>query len=873
MSPRLSKETHSGSGGQSLPTLPLEKCLAKSFPDVGNPATVWEHCRLTGKIAKSLVERLPPPARKVLPDGCVALAALHDLGKVSPGFQKKIWGPRLAEVCPELISRGGFEEDHARISEVALRDWYSRHNGAAANWAMVVGLHHGTHADAFYCHEAQIFGGTSWASLRDRLLEQLIHEFGPPPVESPPKFFTFVTGLVCMADWIASDETLFPPARPLEEHLERVEEVLDRLGFLWPRPRPGLTFEEVFGFPANDIQLKTYDLADRPGLLLVEAPMGTGKTEAALWAAYRLMLEGHNHGLYFALPTRLSSNLIHHRVEGFLGKIFGEELVARLIHGQAWLEEYFRRHWEPGRRDQPVHSATFPASAEDPLKWRLGGGEEFRPGQRWFAPAKRGLLWPYGVGTVDQALLGVLQVRHYFMRLFGLAGKVVILDEIHSYDFYTGTLIESLIRTLRDLGSSVILLSGTLTGSRRESLGIKLEGPQQMAYPLISRENGVWRTPELSPAIPKVVRLRRVSPEDPDFWHHLGTCLKREAAVIWVCNTIARAQQIFRRAKECFPEALAEVALLHSQFLPWQRYEKESRWAKRLGKSSIRRGPSLLVATQVVEQSVDLDADLLITEIAPTDMLLQRIGRLWRHRRAGRPLPEPECWLIDYDCLAVDDSRQFEERLEGSAKVYAPYVLYRTARLLAGQECIDFPQQVRSLLETTYQDPQADDPPWVKVLYSKLEEWRKTLTDLALAAQDRRHPALKHEEDAVTRYSEESTKPLLIVKNVVERQHEVEVELLDNRGPLICPRGRRDPVAAARLHLNLLSVAEWFLRDIECQNLSVDALSGHLEKATCVLRWKEDGSLVTLAGQSTSLQYTMEYGLCRTGSERRSFDD
>ena len=139
--------------------------------------------------------------------------------------------------------------------------------------------------------------------------------------------------------------------------------------------------------------------------------MGMGKTEAALYAAYRLMADGHHHGLYFALPTRLTSNRLHSRLAVFLGQAFGIEAAARLVHGQAWLAD------------------------------RYPGGEELRPGGAWFAPIKRALLYPFGIGTIDQALLAVMNVKHGFVRAYGLAGKVVILDEVHSYDEYTGTLM------------------------------------------------------------------------------------------------------------------------------------------------------------------------------------------------------------------------------------------------------------------------------------------------------------------------------------------------------------------------------------------------------------------------------------------------
>jgi CRISPR-associated endonuclease/helicase Cas3 len=171
----------------------------------------------------------------------------------------------------------------------------------------------------------------------------------------------------------------------------------------------------------------------------IEAPMGHGKTEAALAAAYRLLSSNQATGIYFALPTQVTSNRIHKRVEAFIERIASDSAYVRLAHRASWLRE-----------DSYISEV----------------GEAFS----WFASPKRALLCPFGVGTVDQALLGIVCARHFFVRQFALAGKVVILDEIHSYDLYTGTLIDTLVKRLRELGCTVIILSATLTASRRETL-------------------------------------------------------------------------------------------------------------------------------------------------------------------------------------------------------------------------------------------------------------------------------------------------------------------------------------------------------------------------------------------------------------------
>lgn len=254
-----------------------------------------------------------------------------------------------------------------------------------------------------------------------------------------------------------------------------------------------------------------------PGLYVLEAPMGQGKTEAALYAAYRLMTEGHNYGFYFALPTRLTSNRIHKRVNCFLSKVIEGDAQTRLIHAQSWIRELER------------------------------GGEELRPGQSWFHPRKRALLMPFGVGTVDQALLSVLRTRHNFLRSFGLAGKVVILDEVHSYDVYTGTLLDVLVRSLLDLGCTVIVLSATLTHERRAALFGRII-PKDDSYPLITagdREVPI-RTISAPPPPAKEVRVTFYQGDIVEIARQVVERARSGQCVLWIANTVGTSQKYYR---------------------------------------------------------------------------------------------------------------------------------------------------------------------------------------------------------------------------------------------------------------------------------------------------------------------------------------
>ena len=199
--------------------------------------------------------------------------------------------------------------------------------------------------------------------------------------------------------------------------------------------------------------------------------MGCGKTEAALWAAHRLIAAGMNDGLYFALPTQVTSNRIHQRVAPFFAQ---RSRIPRRCGSRMAL-----RGWRIARRCNCIQPR---ATTE--------AGEHVRAGRSWFASSKHALLARFGVGTVDQALQGVVAVKHFFVRRFGLAGKVVILDEVHSYDVYTGALITQLIHELLALRCSVIVLSATLTQERRKDLVAAAGGDPlsiaSSAYPLIT---------------------------------------------------------------------------------------------------------------------------------------------------------------------------------------------------------------------------------------------------------------------------------------------------------------------------------------------------------------------------------------------------
>lgn len=436
---------------------------AKTTEDGLPGIDVFHHTLNVGNVARLIAEQ-----HKVTAEGfnlelsvISVLAALHDIGKISQGFQSK---------CPAWLDQNGLrqdsvrqgwqnlEQDHSKVSQYTVQnlldqcvDWKS-----AMYWAVAPGAHHGRlHKPGDHgLQSAPGMINDEWEQVRQRVAMQLIESLGALPqteISKNSPHLWWLAGLISVADWIGSDESFFPVDRNLEAHEShpRASHAVETIGFGIPDIPRGLTFERLFPFPPNDLQRQAMDVITEPGIYVIEAPMGMGKTEAALACAYRLLSEGKANGIYFALPTQVTSNRIHLRVADFIGKIAPDSPATRLIHANAWLLQDL---W------QPNPSATEPRECTD---------GDARAGRDWFASSKRAIIAPFGVGTVDQALLGVVAAKHFFVRRFGLAGKVVILDEVHSYDFYTGTLIRVLCETLGALGCTVILLSATLTPRRR----------------------------------------------------------------------------------------------------------------------------------------------------------------------------------------------------------------------------------------------------------------------------------------------------------------------------------------------------------------------------------------------------------------------
>jgi len=748
---------------------------AKTIPGERPGISVHDHCLNVGCVAEAILATLPANVRSLLPPGSATLAALHDVGKITVGFQAKCvaWRSALAsqnlEYSDALIALS--VTDHARVSQYFLEnlDVFK----SARLWAVAVGAHHGRPKGKRIKLEPGEFALPEWAEAnRLALMRELITEFGalpkePPQTELRNSDLWFLAGLITVADWIGSNEKWFSPKEgslPAAAR-QKAAAALHQIG--WPGGKLKLTeFSAAFAarpgtsFDPNPLQQSLAEAAHAPGVIVVEGPMGCGKTEAALFAAQQLIATGHQHGIYFALPTQVTSNRIHERIGRFLWATLADAASLRLAHGNAWLEDGFDLHINP----------AFPNGKE---KDGEQPNETAREARSWFASAKQALLATYGVGTVDQALQGVVAVKHFFVRRFALAGKVVILDEVHSYDIYTGTLITALIRELVNLRCTVIILSATLTADRRKELleaaGIR-EAVSPPDYPLVSFGEAGGECRHLKPAWPvqKRISLRPAVISDTETIGELTRRAEAGQHVLWIRNTVVEAQQAYRAAVSAICQDTVRVGLLHSRFPFARRAKLESDWLEHLGPNRPPVGPgSILIATQVVEQSVDIDLDFIVSDLAPTDMLLQRMGRLWRHPRPHRQAAAPEFWIRLPDLSAAENTAALKAALGRSGWVYAPYVLLRTAAVWQSKSEINLPTDIRPLLDATYDDPEQQEPETWHELHVELEgEKRKLMLVATSATNVFNTPMLEDREEILTRAKGAPTTPVILLRSI-----------------------------------------------------------------------------------------------------------
>ncbi len=709
----------------------LVRLLAgKSDPSGGGGwLPLWMHARDTAGILRYLAQKWLPEAvrhtlgleEELLYKLVIFLGMTHDGGKMTVAFQSNILR-QLPEARERLQAHLSLPDTflnrsatpHAMASEAILLEL-----GCPPGVASVIGAHHGkpqqdglndfiseqleNHPENYWGHGQEAI----WRAMWQEMLDSALQESGFSDVAELPALTIpaelLLTGLLTMADWIASNTTYFPLV-PVEEtgdetdYPARVECAWERLNLTapWESPYNSMdagAFRQQFGFPPNSLQqavLETVDNISAPGLLIIEAQMGVGKTEAALAAAEVFANRCQAGGLFFGLPTQATANGIFDRLMDW-AETQSEDMVhsIRLAHGMAELNAEYRQLF-------PGHATT----EEDAD--RNNDPESGVLVHRWFQGNRQALLADFVIGTVDQLLMAALKQKHLMLRQLGLAGKVVVVDECHAYDAYMNCYLDRALTWLGRYQVPVILLSATLPARRRAELvnaylgGRAEEGGWQTSrgYPLLTWTDGRQVCQRTVPLTEPGKTVQMAPLTEDRLPALLQEKLAQGGCAGVIVNTVRKAQAVAAQLRQTLPEY--EVLMFHAQFLMPDRAEKERTLLRRLGKHSTpaERDRLIVVGTQVMEQSLDIDFDFLVTELCPMDLLLQRIGRLHRRvDRTDRPLP-----LQTAQCAVLDTGNESFDA--GSKAVYGEWLLWRTRQLLP--QAVVLPQDIPQLVQDTY---------------------------------------------------------------------------------------------------------------------------------------------------------------------------
>ncbi|MGR3639867.1 CRISPR-associated helicase Cas3' [Alterinioella nitratireducens] len=614
----------------------------------------------------------------------VLAAALHDLGKISDSFRRML--------------RDGQAQTHGRhweVTELWLKRFDAELEGLAedlddrrAFYAAIAG-HHGRPPlqESF----ERMFAAAGPDAERDaREVAGHLSALWPDAgfdlhYNLIPARTWWLPGLIAVADWIGSNPDFFPPfAEEIapQDYLERARflatNAVRLAGLDCPAPACSPILPPEWSPRPMQRAAKDIDLPDEPTLVLIEDETGSGKTEAALILAQRMMQAGKGHGLFFALPTMATANAMFDRAADLVSRMFETPPSLALAHGRARLSRRFRDLVRAER------SQAMPACTE------------------WLADdRRRALLANIGVGTVDQALLSALPVRHAMLRHYALSGKILVVDEVHEMgDPYMTEELCHLLRLHRRMNGSAILMTATMPVELRRQLceAFGCAPPETRAYPALSIAGHAQMTGLTSPNTRGPITVQRL-PNQAAADDLLQRAASEGAAALWVRNAVDDAIEGVESLR-----ALGIAAdLLHARFALCDRMRHEQAVLDRFGKGRADRPGRVLVATQVVESSLDLDFDVMVSDLAPIPSLVQRAGRLWRHmdrRPSGqRPCPKPILHVLSPDPDDVADPLWLRRVLDRGAFTYPLDLQWRAARALFATGAIDAPDGLRALIE------------------------------------------------------------------------------------------------------------------------------------------------------------------------------
>ncbi|RKT09505.1 CRISPR-associated Cas3 family helicase [Streptomyces sp. 1114.5] len=792
---------------------------------------LWDHYLAT-PVRDRLTEALGSGSADLARRNTMFYAALHDLGKASAGFQlrffdtdrghvrkaAKEWLVKAREHRLPLPAdlRAARRLRHELVTAFCLPRLLGCACGDCGGTgvphlglhrvALLLGGHHGhipgpdllerapTAAPAEDWDDIHRFLLTALARLLDVDLDRLPEQTSL----SRPAALPLFAGLVVTADWIASDDNRFDYRAggsirqwwqdAKEQARTAVREL--RLRAWEPKPAPwAQLFPDTPGPRPFQTAAMNAAPAEGPALAVIEAGTGAGKTALALWLAHHLARTNGYHGLYTAMPTRAATDQAAVEHIDFLTRAFGRPAEANLaiVHGAAEATDTVHRLLDTGEASTPPDDLTdltpfVESTICDRHDREAGTAVVLDP---WYLRRCLGLVSTFGVGTVDQVTLASQRSAHWFLRLFGLANKTVVIDEAHAYQLFQERLLAAAVSWLADAGASVVVLSATLPAAAREALITAwCRGHRTTAEPTDAQGPITF--------VDQYGRITRTAPDEPPAELHtqldllpdpgaaaLADRLLSEASgggiTTVIRNRVGAAHDLYVHAldrAESHGWSRDEILLLHGRLAPRDRLPREARIRRLIGPGEKRDAPNprrparlLVISTQVIEQSLDLDSDRLYTDLAPVDLLIQRRGRLHRHavndsagtRPAAMRTPRMTVlWQPDQEHLPLVQPPERRTPGNRDALVYAPYALAATWHQLTERTtedacpqcedarradpgsriaCLSTPRDNESLIESVYDPRPFPRTSTGRLLSATWESWSADLAKHTNAAK------------------------------------------------------------------------------------------------------------------------------------------
>ena len=845
--------------------------LAKSKGHTMVEKTLWRHSWETLAICTAIYETLPKRVKRLLPHNVFVLAFIHDVGKSS--------------YCHQIVH---MRHSHCRAGEAAVF-FYNKRSKQGEIAGNVVGWHHGERTPPYSNSHNEYNGDIGYNLTRLKMLDDAQKLFGSVG-KLTPRNATMLTALITISDWLASEDNSFPAdwTPPINasidsialdtngELMKQARKVIEKSGFCNVfKPKKPLKFEKIFGKKPRKFQTALAKLLNKRGIYIVEAPPGSGKTKGVNHVVSNFLSKDLASGMAFANPTK------------FLSNQQADDVDAMLIATYEGFQQKDEELKKLGKRLRPAKVSHSSAIYDAPTSGRVENIDV----SRFFDRSKLVLLNPFSVGTIDQLMMSILNVHHFYLRFFGLAGKIVVIDEYHSYDGYMTPIINRLCKMLYDIGCTVILVSATMPTWKinefKFGVAPKVNQPTGMKpYPALHDvlRGKVYALPPVTEPEPRKVDISWIQKDDVA--SKALTLASLGANVIIYANTVQSAQDYCTNLERMINVKNIPIELFHSRFMHSDRDAIQNKWMRTVKAGSredatIKRPQgAVYIATQVAEQGMDLDFDFVFSELCPMEALIQRLGR-GRRDDANNPYRAPICSatseLFIIDCITIEGKDFFGT----SACMYMEYLLHATKICLQSISHIQIPDGIPALVDMPYN---ITIPAGQAAIKQYLEDYNKNKLWLEHKAKGKIIDGLPTDFSFTEKDDEEQgSQTRLTIPEVecfiIKKMISCSIEKSDKGDPFPCPvyeTAQGEILTVLLNHSNgkylhmpdfhetaygsIVHIYKYKLKEFESY-FNSEAWMDTITFGSNLLLQLDGDSLLTMDGKNTGLKYTTKMGV------------